>query len=95
MRVTCHIAINEDFVQGAASFLSHVAQCPECQGIALEPDGLRYIEYLFDNLNGLSDRKLRLHDYKGAVDLCRYMLMANGLVMQADLPEHGNTDTRH
>jgi len=75
---------DEEFVQSAATFLAHIALCPDCQKIAKSGDGRQAVKSIFHSLALIGAHDLSCPDYAGAVDFCRKWLRSFGLTPEID-----------
>ena len=93
MRVSIHNPSDEDYIQSALVFLSHVATCPQCYQIAKTGEAREAIASIFATLNALTPQELTPPDYSGAIEFCRYWLRINGYEALVDTEEETPTIT--
>jgi hypothetical protein len=86
---------DEDFVQNATIFLSHIATCPSCHAVAESGEGLECVEAIFDTLSRMSGLQLAPPYYNDAVAFCRQWMLINGVEPKADQIILHKSSTKH
>jgi hypothetical protein len=86
---------DEDFVQNATIFLSHIAVCPECRVTATKGEGLECIESIFGVLSKMAGITMVPPAYGEAVAFCRCWLAINRVEPKADQIIIHATSTKH